>query len=87
MWKNIENISDNYKCAWLLGGNFNDVMKANEKFEGNLINRRKVSNLWVSINYCNLMDMGFKGCTYTWSNHKNYRDGLIMERLDKTFAN
>lgn len=31
MWKNIKNISDNYKGPWLVGGDFNDVFKTNKK--------------------------------------------------------
>lgn len=33
------------------------------------------------------MDLGIKGCKYTWSNNRKYRSNLIMERLDKIFSN
>ncbi|XP_070009492.1 uncharacterized protein [Nicotiana sylvestris] len=86
IWDNITNTFDNYKGAWLLGGDFND-WEANEKLGGNPVNRRRVAKLWSKINYYNIMDLGFKGCKYIWSNNRKYRSNLIMERLDNIFSN
>lgn len=70
-----------------MGGDFNDVLIANDKLGGNPINRRRVAKLWNKINYCKLMDLGFKGSKYTWSNHNKISSNHIMERLDKFLAN
>lgn len=87
LWNNLLSTFDNYKGPWLLGGNFNDVMSVNDKFGGNPINQRRANFLWNCINNCQLMDLGFKRCKYTWSNRRRSSKGLIMERLDKIFAN
>lgn len=34
MWKKLINISNCYKGAWLVGGDFNDIIMASEKFGG-----------------------------------------------------
>lgn len=35
-----------------------------------------------TIKHCNLLDMGYKGYPFTWSNRR-YRDHYIEERLDR----
>lgn len=62
-------------------------MTQNEKFGGRLINKRRSKYLWSTINNCQLIDFGYRGCKYTWSNKSRKGRGLIMERLDKVFAN
>lgn len=40
------------------------------------------------INYCNLIDLGFNGIKYTWSNMRcRNSQSLILERLDRCLAN
>lgn len=34
-----------------------------------------------------LIDLGFKGCRYTWSNHRHWRHMLILEWLDRCLTN
>lgn len=68
-------------------GDLNDVLVANDKWGGTPINRRRATNIWSQINYCELMDLGFKGCKFTWLNHRKNISDRIMERLDKIFAN
>lgn len=79
VWNNIENIHESYNSPWLLGGDFNDIFSRNAKFGGNPINRKHNTRLWASINKCNLVDLGYKGFKYTWSNHIRKSRGLIME--------
>uniref|UniRef100_M1DXE2 Retrotransposon protein, unclassified n=1 Tax=Solanum tuberosum TaxID=4113 RepID=M1DXE2_SOLTU len=56
------------------------------KFESQINSR---SNLFRQcLDHYNLIDLGFKGCKYTWTNkrYKNRHD-LILERLDRCAAN
>lgn len=69
------------------GGDFNDVMVANQKMGGNPINRRRAAKVWNNINYCKLMDLGYKGCKFTRSNHNKVNSNRIIERLNKLLAN
>lgn len=55
MWDNISNIFYNYKDAWLLGGDLNDMLVANGKWGGNPINKRRAAKILSKINYCKLM--------------------------------
>ncbi|XP_019251154.1 PREDICTED: uncharacterized protein LOC109230077 [Nicotiana attenuata] len=71
-----------------MGGDFNEVLKARDKFGGNPIKPNRSNLFWNCVNSCQLVDLGFKGSKYTWSNkrYKN-RSCLILERIDRCFAN
>ncbi|XP_070004098.1 uncharacterized protein LOC142163515 [Nicotiana tabacum] len=87
LWQNIKNIYNTYKGAWLMGGDFNDVIMAQEKLGGKSVNQKQANNILENLNYCKLLDLDFKGCKFTWSNHRRKGKGLIMERLDRVYAN
>lgn len=67
-------------------GNFNEIISQFEKGGCNPINWAKAKNFLNYINYCGLIDLGFKEIHYTWSNHR-YRSGLIVKRLDRCLSN
>ncbi|XP_070002075.1 uncharacterized protein [Nicotiana sylvestris] len=69
------------------GGDFNELLKARDKFGGDNLNTKRSNKLWICLNSCKLVDLGFKGSKYTWSN-KRYtnRHDLILERLDRCFS-
>lgn len=87
MWDNLENISNTYKGPCLVGGDFNDILTASKKFGGKPIKDSRAKYIWSKINNCNLVDLGFKGSKYTWTNNRHNNKSLILERLDKVFGN
>ncbi|XP_070005256.1 uncharacterized protein [Nicotiana sylvestris] len=84
MWENLKNISRNHIGPWMVGGDFNDIFSANDKFGGRPLNDSRAKFLWSKLNSCKLIDLGFKECKYIWSSHRHKNKGLIMERLDKS---
>lgn len=87
MWNNIVDMHSVIKGPWLLGGDFNDVLASNEKLGGRSFNKKITKILWDCINSCNLINLGFKGSKFTWSNNRKKNKGIIMKRLDRNFAN
>ncbi|KAK4716458.1 hypothetical protein R3W88_014796 [Solanum pinnatisectum] len=88
LWQNLKTIKDNYNGKWLIGGDFNELMSNSDKSGGKSISTSRMNDLWDVVNYCELIDMGFKGNRYTWLNkHFKNRSKLIFERLDRFFAN
>lgn len=68
----------------MMAGDFNEVLRANEKFGGNPVNRRRAEALNECLDNCNMLDLGFSGPRHTWT---NLRDGnLILERIDRAWA-
>lgn len=68
-------------------GDFNEILTQNEKWGGRPINPTRSSLFRSCINYCNLIDLGFKGAKYTWTNSRINSNGLILERLDRCLDN
>nr|XP_016433117.1 PREDICTED: uncharacterized protein LOC107759646 [Nicotiana tabacum] len=88
LWEYLITISKNIKTNWFIGGDFNEVLKARDKFGGNPINLSRNNLFWNCINECNLIDLGYKGSKYTWTNKRySNKTSLILERIDRSFAN
>ncbi|XP_019265527.1 PREDICTED: uncharacterized protein LOC109243087 [Nicotiana attenuata] len=88
LWEDLITISKNIKTNWFIGGDFNEVLKARNKFGGNPINLSRSNLFWNCINECNLLDLGYKGSKYTWTNKRySNKTSLILERIDRCFAN
>ncbi|KAK4708563.1 hypothetical protein R3W88_029488 [Solanum pinnatisectum] len=90
LWNNLEDINSSFTGPWLIAGDFNEILGQQDKWGGGggrKINSRRSSKFWNYLNNCNLIDLEFKRCKYTWSNHRCGRKDLILERLDCAFAN
>lgn len=53
LWQNLISIKDTYKGPWLVRGDFNEVLRATEKYVGNPINNRRVDAFSHCLNYGN----------------------------------
>ena len=67
-------------------GDFNEVIFEGEKSGGNSICQRRVKAILDCMNECQMMDLGFSGPKFTWTN-KRELGGLIQCRLDRCWAN
>lgn len=72
--------------CWCVVGDFNETLRQQDKWGGKAINRLRSSRFWTCVNNCNLIDLGFKGSRYTYSNHWKRTKGLILERIDRCFV-
>ncbi|XP_070005472.1 uncharacterized protein [Nicotiana sylvestris] len=51
---------------------------------GNSISANRRNHFWSFLSHCKLVDLGFKGSKYAWSNQRyTNRQDLILERLDR----
>lgn len=66
----------------MCGGDFNEILSANEKIGGSGKVVSGMRNFWQAIDDCGLVDPGFASPTFTWNNN---RDGCsnVQERLDR----
>lgn len=65
---------------------FNEVLSSEEEFGGNQINLNMALEFKEFLNDCSFLDLGFACPKFTWTN-KRPVTSLILERLDKCFAN
>nr|XP_027086510.1 uncharacterized protein LOC113708247 [Coffea arabica] len=73
-------------AAWLVGGDFNVILDAEEKKGGRAFNPGEAMEFRQFINEANLMDAGFSGAQFTWCNNRHGR-ARIWKRLDRVLVN
>ncbi|XVE96968.1 hypothetical protein REPUB_Repub02eG0269900 [Reevesia pubescens] len=71
---------------WLLVGDFNQILSSDEKQGGSVESNKRMLDFREVIQCRGLMDLGFSGCKFTWTN-KHPLSSLIMKRLDRAFCN
>ncbi|KAK3194206.1 hypothetical protein Dsin_025516 [Dipteronia sinensis] len=64
---------------WLCIGDFNEVLHSAEKHGGPPRQRRLIEDFREAVDDCELMDMGFRGPGFTWSNRRE-GSAMVQER-------
>ncbi|KAK4394248.1 LINE-1 retrotransposable element O protein [Sesamum angolense] len=78
LWDCIFQIASvNAQEPWLIGGDFNIIMSAQEKRGGAQPKFKAMEDFADMVLECGLIDAGFEGATHTWSNR------ITWERLDR----
>ena len=67
-------------------GDFNEVLCGEDKFGRNQVNLNRALEFKECLDECNMLDLGFTGPKYTWTNRRPITS-LILERIDRCFAN
>ncbi|KAL6228112.1 hypothetical protein ACLB2K_002066 [Fragaria x ananassa] len=84
-WSLIRRLHGNCDVAWVLGGDFNEIVSLKEKEGGNMIRRRFIENFVDVLEECSLTNLHSYGPTFTW---KGVRHGFeVKERLDRFVTN
>ncbi|OMP01255.1 reverse transcriptase [Corchorus capsularis] len=86
LWKSLEAFAENVSLPWVVVGDFNDVLHSGEKYGGNQPSLGRCNAFNSMITYCGLIDLGFKGPSFTWCNKRN-GVARIQKRLDRVFSN
>lgn len=83
---NLVNVASLHSSPWIIAGDFNEVLADDEKYGGRVVNANRSLLFKDCLDACNMMDLGFSGPRFTWSNRRGFRN-LIQERLDRFLAN
>ncbi|KAL8525760.1 hypothetical protein ACS0TY_015120 [Phlomoides rotata] len=70
---------------WFCFGDFNEIMYGCEKVGGIPRTKSRMFEFWDCLDRNNLLDMGYSGHAYTWSNNQSGLNN-IQERLDRGVA-
>ncbi|XP_023881645.1 uncharacterized protein LOC111994021 [Quercus suber] len=81
----IRNLSKRCDLPWVIMGDFNEIIHANEKEGGNARPEGQMKLFRDTINSCELRDLGYYGSDFTWS-HRLGTKGWVRERLDRAFV-
>ena len=69
----------------MLAGDFNEPIVGEDKFGGRSVSVNRSLMLKECLDICNMIDLGFSGPRFTWTNQREVR-GLIQGRIDRIFV-
>ena len=61
LWGNLKTVAHLHSLPWLMLGDFNEVLCAEDKFGGNHINLNRALEFKDCLDECNMLDFGFCG--------------------------
>lgn len=85
LWKEIKKIHHQQRGPWCLMGNFNNVLRANDRVGERIMHESKYKDLVIMMEQTGLCDMDSLWDHYTWSN--KYGEGVIYSRIDRVISN
>ena len=71
---------------WIMAGDFNEPFIEEDKYGGKRVHVNRSLAFKDYLDSCNMVDMGFSGPRYTWTNKRDLNN-LILERMDSFFMN
>ncbi|XP_030949822.1 uncharacterized protein LOC115973699 [Quercus lobata] len=86
LWDNLTKVADLHNKPWIMVGDFNEPLLEEDKFGGRGVSINRSLLFKDCLDRCNMLDMGFSGPRYTWTNKRDINN-LILERIDCFFAN
>lgn len=86
LWSNLTKVAQLHNLPWLVLGDFNEVLCGEDKYGGRQVNINRALEFKECLDLCNLLDLGFSGLKFTWSNLRQVTN-LILERIDHCFGN
>lgn len=86
LWNNLINVAELHRMPWVIEGDFNEPLTNVDKLGGRVISISRSLILKDCLDKCNMIDLGFSGSRFTWTNGRNAHV-LIQERIDRFFVN
>ncbi|XP_059310080.1 uncharacterized protein LOC132061248 [Lycium ferocissimum] len=86
LWEDLCDISTHMHLPWLVGGDFNVITEAAEKYGGLPVQFAEAEDFRHCIDSSKLVDLGFTGSMYTWWNGRS-DEACIFKRLDRCLGN
>ncbi|XP_024155779.1 uncharacterized protein LOC112163738 [Rosa chinensis] len=80
-WNLLRTLAAQVNMPWIVAGDFNEILYLDDKTGGPPRNVVQMNRFRQALVDCELMDMGFVGSRYTWSNR------FTKERLDRACQN
>ncbi|XP_062099682.1 uncharacterized protein LOC133805517 [Humulus lupulus] len=84
-WRDLKFLARGHKQPWVVLGDFNDILNAYEMV-GNRVQRGSSSAFKDCIEECQLEDVKYSGCFFTWNN-KQDKEGRIYSKIDRVMEN
>lgn len=88
-WELLRRLANVSNEPWILGGDFNEILRDEEKSGRRLRSLNQMLDFQEAIDYCDLREVDFIGAHFTWDNrqkgNENVKEGLtellLMQRV------
>ncbi|KAI9081684.1 hypothetical protein K1719_036338, partial [Acacia pycnantha] len=87
LWQELLSLSSSMSGSWVLAGDFNDILSADERTGGVGVNFSRIDLFQNRILSCDLSDLGFHGPKFTWRGPQSFNCSRLYERLDRALGN
>ncbi|KAL9674714.1 hypothetical protein QQ045_002913 [Rhodiola kirilowii] len=84
-WSSLRQVRSMNDLQWVVIGDFNEILSLNEVKSGRMRNQWQIDNFRRVVEDCHLIDLGFIGYPYTFSNHR-VGEEEFQARLDRALA-
>ncbi|XP_074277741.1 uncharacterized protein LOC141601364 [Silene latifolia] len=85
LWESLIAMKANVLGPWLVMGDFNNVLYANERI-GSQVTDAEIKGFQNCVDVCGLYDLVSTGAYFTWNN-KQEGDARVYSRIDRVLAN
>ncbi|XP_015161616.1 uncharacterized protein [Solanum tuberosum] len=86
LWAELEGSAENSQVSWIVGGDFNVSLCAEEKLGGLAFIQHEAIDFSQCINNCASAELDVIGSKYSWWNGRIEEEG-ILKRLDRVLKN
>lgn len=80
-WELLRHLADHNDLAWVVGGDFNEILSNEEKVGGRPRASHLIENFRQALLDCSLADVGYIGDKFTWTNNRT-APNTVRCRLD-----
>ena len=70
LWNNLMKVADLHNMPWVIAGDFNELLVNDDKFGGRVVSVNSSLLFEECLDKCSMMDIGFAGPRYTWTNRR-----------------
>ncbi|XP_074313921.1 uncharacterized protein LOC141649122 [Silene latifolia] len=85
LWDSLKLFASNVNCAWMVCGDFNNVLRPNERL-GSSVTDAETKDFKECLDVCGLMEMSARDAFFTWNN-KHESNTRVFSRLDRCVIN
>lgn len=86
LWQYLEAVGTIIKLLWVILGDVNQPLHESDKRGGRPVRPARTASLHHMIESCHLVDLGYHGPRFTWTNGRHGRAN-IQERIDRAWGN